>query len=240
MKKLGIIGGMGPLAGAYFYQRVIENTGASRDAGHIPVYLIGDPRIPDRTAHLLGQGDDPLPALRLAALMLEEMGAEIIAVPCNTAHAYLGGLFEAVSVPLLDMPCLTVEKAVSEGASRLGILSTRGTLSARVYHRAAEEFGAEVLTLPPPVSELLEKKIYAQKGGACMTGDVYIPYAEHLIREGAEVVILGCTEISAAFSGACPPYCLDALEILARKSVEYCGALGKGGMNRDVWRAFTG
>ncbi len=240
MKKLGILGGMGPLAGAYFYQRVIENTKATCDAEHIPVFLIGDPTIPDRTAHLLGEGQDPFPALLTAALTLREMGAEVIAMPCNTAHAYLPRLREAVSLPFLDMPYLAVESLAKAGRLRIGVLSTRGTLLSKIYQRAAAEFGGELLVLPPFLSERLERRIYAQKGGVPTAREAYMPYAEHLLDEGADAVILGCTEISAAFSGEMPPFCTDALEVLARTSVAFCGEVGEGVTDYDVRRAFAG
>ena len=223
MKTLGILGGMGPLAGAYFYRRVIENTRADCDGRHLPVFLVGNPAIPDRTAHLLGYGPDPFPSLLEGVLTMVGLGAEVVAIPCNTAHAYLERLSERIPVPILDMPGLAARAAARRGRGPIGLLSTRGTLSARVYHRAADEEGIGLLCLPSGEAERLEARIYAQKGGAPTAGNAYMPYVEELLTAGAEAVILGCTEISAAFAGSAPASCIDALEVLAQESVRLCG-----------------
>ncbi len=239
MKTLGILGGMGPLAGAYFYRRVVEATAAEGDSLHIPTLLWSDPAIPDRTAHLLGRGESPLPALERGIAMLRTMGAEVIAIPCNTAHAYLGHLAEEMCIP--DMPTLAVGRAVACGARRLGLLSTRGTLRSGVYARAAASAGLPLATLSPDAAEMLERCIYRQKAGEAVGREEYLAYAERLLCSGADAVILGCTELSVAFGGECPPGTVDALEALARGTVLLCGArLREEVSSRDVWRAAVG
>ncbi len=241
MKTLGILGGMGPLAGAYFYRRVIESTFADSDSAHLPVLLFGDPRIPDRTAHLFGRGENPLPALLAGISSLALQGAEVIAIPCNTAHAYLSELRTGSCVPILDMPQLTVDRAAEGGVGRIGILSTRGTLLSRIYHRAAEKAEIEVLTLPSHLAERLEDGIYLQKGGKATSGAAYLPYAEQLLASGSDAVVLACTEISAAFQGEAPSYCIDALEVLVGASISFCGGTQKGEVEiSDLRSAFAG
>jgi aspartate racemase len=100
---IGIIGGMGPLATADLYRKIIEVTPAVRDQDHLHVIIDADPTIPDRTAALLGNGPDPLPKLVAAARRLEDAGAGILIMPCNTAHAFLPVLQRAVRIPFIDM-----------------------------------------------------------------------------------------------------------------------------------------
>ena len=89
MKKLGIIGGLGPMATAYFLERVTQMCDAKKDQEHIQIVLISNPAIPDRTKFLLGESNNsPLPLIIKSAEQLRTMGAEVIAIPCITAHCY--------------------------------------------------------------------------------------------------------------------------------------------------------
>ena len=136
MKRLGILGGMGPLAGAYFYLRLAAITDAEGDSGHPSVLLVSDNGIPDRTAHLVGEGPSPVAALLRSLALLEAWGADVIAIPCNTAHAYLPEIQGAINARILDMPTLAVEQAASLGAASIGVLSTSGCRRAAVYEIA--------------------------------------------------------------------------------------------------------
>ncbi len=224
MKRLGILGGMGPVAGAYFYQRLTAITDASGDALHPSVVLLSDPTVPDRTAHLMGEGPSPLPGLARALAFLEAGGAEVVAIPCNTAHAYLPSLAKMSRAELLDMPDLAVLSAASLGASSVGILSTLGCRLAAVYEIACRRRGIVCHTLPTAEGEAVNRLIYRQKGGEAVGADAYLPYVSLLQAQGAELVILACTEISLAFAGHATRGTLDALEILARRAVTACGA----------------
>lgn len=224
MKRLGILGGMGPLAGAYFYLRLTAITDATGDALHPSVLLVGDPSIPDRTAHLLGQGPSPLSSLARAMALLEAGGAEVVAIPCNTAHAYLPALSTMTSAAILDMPALAVEHAASLGAASVGILSTLGCRRSAVYETACRRRDVTCHTLDDAAAGAVNTLIYRQKSGEAVTAHDYLPYVDRLRAMGADTVILACTEISLAFGGEKAPGLLDALEILARRAVIACGA----------------
>jgi aspartate racemase len=239
MKTIGILGGMGPLAGAYFYRRVVESTAAEGDSFHIPTLLWSDPEIPDRTACLLGDGESPLPALERGVGMLRTMGAEVIAVPCNTAFAYLSQIAETVTIP--DMPRLAARRAALGGARCIGILSTRGTLRAGIYERAAASAGLSLVSLPSDAAVLLDGLIYRQKSGERIGCEEYLGFADLLRGAGADAVILGCTELSVAFSGASPSGVVDALEALVNEVVSLCGApLREEVTALDIRRALAG
>lgn len=221
MEKLGILGGMGPMAGAYFYTRVIANTASSDDRGHIPVILLGDPRIPDRTSSILRGDDAAKKALLKGIGFLERSGADLIAIPCNTAHAFLEELCAFTRLPILDMPRLCCAHAASVGHKRIGVLSTRGCRAAGVYERAAEQFSASTVSLSGGHALALEQLIYRQKAGEAITRGDYLPYADMLFSKGADCVVLACTEISCAFGGEISKTQIDALEILAKTAVSF-------------------
>ena len=224
MKKLGILGGMGPMAGAYFYRRIIENTGAKNDAEHIPVVLLGDASIPDRTESILCSDNGARAALLRGVDFLCRSGVDAIAVPCNTAHAYLGDMRACSRAPILDMPRLCVSYAAALGNRRLGVLCTRGCHVAGVYESAAAELAVDVVPLVPRHVTEVERLIYRQKAGERVTRDMYLPYIEKMYEDGADCVLLACTEISCVFDGAVSEGLVDALEILAKTTV----ALFKG------------
>ena len=239
MRTLGILGGMGPMAGAYFYGRVIANTDSAGDSEHLPVILFADPRVPDRSSHLVSGGADPLPWLASGVMTLRKAGAEVVAIPCNTAHAYLSRM----SVPhglVADMPRLALAALQARGARKIGLLSTRGTVASGVYRIAAEEVDIGLLTLPWESNTSLEGLIYRQKAGETVLADEYLPYIRWLLDVGADAVVLGCTEISVAFSGNASSLIVDALEVLAREVIVLCGGRLKKeerGAQNDVWRA---
>lgn len=82
------MGGFGPLAGAHFYRRLIELTDAHSDEQHLPLLLLSDPAVPSRLQHLAGEGPSPLPKLLEMARRLVAAGADLIAIPSATVHAY--------------------------------------------------------------------------------------------------------------------------------------------------------
>lgn len=226
---------MGPLAGAYFYSQVIERTDAHADREHIPVILYGDPRIPDRTAHLLEAGDSPLPYLVRATRALCSLGAEVIAIPCNTAHAYLPAIKSEIGedADLLDMPRLAVRRAARRGVGRLGILATLGLLRSGIYKAAAEEHGITLVTLPKEDSVRINEMIYQRKAGKIFDPSDLEGYENRLFSLGADEVLLACTELSELVRDRER----DALDALACEAVLKCGGRLRGGERFEVLRA---
>lgn len=119
-RVLGVLGGMGPLATARFYDAVVRATPAGHDQGHIPTVIWSDPRIPDRTAAILAGGPSPVPAMVDGARKLETAGAETLAIPCNTAHAFLPELRASTRLVWIDMVGETLDLVARSGAERSG------------------------------------------------------------------------------------------------------------------------
>ncbi|MFJ9776918.1 aspartate/glutamate racemase family protein [Kitasatospora sp. NPDC101157] len=194
---LGILGGMGPLATADFYRRLVERTPAGADQEHLPVLMWADPRVPDRTAALLGEGPSPVPALVEGARWLRRAGASCIAVPCNTAHAYLGQVSRAVGVEVLDMVEAAVGSAVLR-VKRVGVLATCGTRTAGLYERAGERLGVAVVQVPLEVQqECVDPAIgIVKSGGRLAEAEELIAEAATVLKkQGAQAAIAACTEI---------------------------------------------
>jgi len=87
-KIIGILGGMGPEATIDLFYKIIKFTPAKKDQDHLRIIIDNNPKIPDRTAAILGKGEDPIPALRETAKNLEKAGADFIIIPCNNYWLY--------------------------------------------------------------------------------------------------------------------------------------------------------
>jgi aspartate racemase len=198
-KVLGVLGGMGPLASAQFMLRLTLLTPAGRDQDHIPAVLWSDPRVPDRTAARLSDGEDPLPWLNRGIAGLRAAGAGAIAMPCNTAHGWYEEMRAATDLPILHIVDAAAEDLARQGirSGRVGVMGTAGTLAMRLYQPRLEALGYEVIVPEPAEMEALVSPGIALVKANKVT-DAYPPLAEaagKLRARGAAAVVLGCTEI---------------------------------------------
>lgn len=223
-RTIGILGGMGPLATADFYRKIILATPARCDQEHLRVVIEGDPSVPDRSAFLQGTGPDPLPALTRGAQRLVVAGADFIAIPCNTAHAFLPALREVVALPFLDIVTETAARVRRDypAVRRVGILATESTISTGLYHAALREQGLEPLQPDAAGQALVSAAIAAVKGndtGPAATEPLLIA-GRGLIAQGAEVLLAACTELPIVLlPGMLPVPLLDPTTILAEAAV---------------------
>lgn len=198
-KIVGILGGMGPAATVDLFQRIVDATPARRDQDHLHILIDNDPSVPDRTAAILAGGPSPLPVMQAGLQRLVQMGAQLIAIPCNTAHHYWPTLQAGVDVPVLNMIQETAAwiRARLPQVERVGILATSGTLAVELYQRALEGEGLTPLTPTPGELETIMAAIYQVKAGR-LTGEpqaLLRQAGQALVERGAQALILGCTEI---------------------------------------------
>ena len=201
-KAIGILGGMGPLATADLFQKITLLTEAETDRDHIRVYIDSNANIPDRTAAILSNGPDPVPEMASALRNLEACGADCVIMPCNTAHNFYDAVASSVSIPVLHMIAITRDALKSRGVKCAGLLATDGTVQTGIYQRTFEGSGVELIT--PDNTEdqsAVMDIIYNGVKAGDLTHDVtaFRAACEHLLARGAEVLILGCTELPPAF-----------------------------------------
>jgi len=200
--KIGVLGGVGPAATADFMSKIVNTTQAAKDQDHIKVIVEQNPQIPDRTDNLVGDGPDPTLALYATAKKLERGGADIIAIPCNTAHAYVDRLQRHLDIPIVNMLTETVDHIakISPAVRTVGILATSGTIASRLYQDALRAAG--ILAVIPNKSEQdrVMDAIYGPLG--VKAGHTSGLCAEHITAvvqsfkaQSAEAIILGCTEL---------------------------------------------
>lgn len=218
--SIGILGGMGPEATLELFRKIIELTPADKDQDHLRVIIDSNPAVPDRTAAILHRGESPLPSLQKTAQILEGAGADLITIPCNSAHYYLASIREAVKIPVLDM----IEETASRiREQRVGLLATDGTLSAGLYQKACTNRGIELLEPQKSNQKVVMQVIYRIKAGekGISLEQAITQVIENLKRRGAEAVIAGCTELSLILDeGDLDTPLYDALSILAQVAVQ--------------------
>lgn len=227
MKILGVVGGLGPMATAYFYELVTNMTDAQTDQQHLDMMIHSIPSTPDRTAFLLGKSkESPVPPVLDSCKKLQAMGAQLIAVPCVTMSCFISELRKEINIPLIDMVEETAVYLKSEGIKAAGIMATDGTLGFGRFQKALEKEGIVPVTPDDDAQKLIMHIIYQNvKAGRPVESELFEKAAASLFEKGAECVILGCTELSVVkrcgLAGKCA---VDAMEILAKRSVELCGA----------------
>jgi len=219
---LGVIGGMGPLATADFFGKLIVATGAGRDEDNIPALIHSVPQLPSRPAAILRGGESPLPALRVARDRLLAAGATMLAMPCNTAHYWYDDLVADVPTPFPHIAD-AVAAELPPQAQRVGIIATAATLAARIYEGRLYG-GIEWLS---PEAELYEAAVQpaidAVKRNASVDGGRLVaPVVEALLERGASCVVLACTEVPVALdaiASSLRAHTLDSTAALARACV---------------------
>lgn len=216
---LGVLGGMGPAATLDFLAKLQAYTPAERDQDHIRVLVDINPQVPDRNDPIAKPG----PVLAEMAGALQGAGAEVLAIACNTAHAYADLISRASGLPLVDMIGVAAAAVRDTGARRAGVLGTRQALKLYREYLAAQGLG--MVSLPPARQEEFMALLYRIKGGD-LGEEVragMADLAQHLIADGAEAVIAGCTEVPLVLDADdLPRPLLDAGDLLARRCVAVC------------------
>ena len=226
-KTLGIIGGMGPAATCDLMEKIIALTAAGRDQDHIHVIADVNTNIPDRTAAILRGGPDPAPEMIGSAKRLRAAGAEMLLLPCNTAHYFYDRVAASVDIPLLHMPRLTAAVLRDAGIKRAAVLATDGTVKSGVYGDALAAAGVEAVYPAPEHQALVMRLIYdGVKGRRIPLSDIPAGDILAALRErGAEKFLLACTELPIAFRAlGLSQDCLDPTRVLAFEAVRAAGA----------------
>lgn len=226
MKKLGIIGGLGPMATTYFLYLLTQMSRAESDQEHMEILMHSKPAIPDRTRYILGLSQDN-PAIQMIEIgrELKGMGAELLAIPCITAHYFHGELEKDIGLKVLHAVQETAEYLKQAGVDKVGILATDGTVKSGLFDRVLSQYGIATVNPGEESQQMVMDLIYRQiKSGEKGNIDEFIQVGEALSAAGAQVNLLGCTELSLLKRDyKLPGGYLDVLEVLAKCAVQECG-----------------
>jgi aspartate racemase len=220
-RVVGIIGGMGPEATLDLMRRVLAKTPAQDDQDHIHLLVESNPKIPSRIAHLIdGTGADPTPELIRIAVNLQRAGAEALAIPCNTAHAYAHSIRRAISIPLLDMVQLTVDQiASSRRVARVGLLASSAVLATELYAKAFASQGIAVVH-PPRQDEVMSLIKAVKRGETGSNVQAALARTAADLADQADVLLIGCSELSVIAARITTPF-VDSLDVQAQAIVNF-------------------
>ncbi len=228
-KILGVIGGMGPLATQEFYKMLITKNPVNKDQEHINIIILNHSTIPDRTDMIKSGRSDKLSEILIEdAKLLESMGADVIAVPCNTSHVVLPELSQAINIPVINM----VEEAArriherneNEKDSKVAILATDGTIATGLYQNALEKRGIPSYNLSDAGQRIIMSIIYdGIKAGGEIDLNLFAQVEREIKENGCSLALMACTELSCFKQiYMLPEFYLDAMEILAEESIARC------------------
>ena len=226
MATLGVIGGLGPMATAYFMELVTSMTDAITDQEHLRMLIYSVPDTPDRTDYILGRSKkDPLPCLIDAGLTLKEAGADVIAIPCITAHYFHGNIEKNVGVKTLNAVSDSAELLKNRGIAKVGIMATEGTVKSGIFLRELEKKGIAAIVPDDNGQRAVTSLIFDNvKKGIAPDMDAFFRVKKELIDKGAEMILLGCTELSVIKKNYdVGDHVLDVMEVLAASAIEACG-----------------
>lgn len=223
IQKLGVVGGLGPLASVRFIELLRRKENVERDQDYIPLVISSIPYTPDRTAYLLNQEmPNPYPCIRDACFELKQMGASSIVIPCVTAHYFEKEIVSEVGIPILSMPRLVSERLKKDNINKVGLLATTGTINTVFFQSLLANDGIGVV-LPSEIEQsivmhVIYDEIKVQKKANI---EAIREVAKNLLIEGAEVILLGCTELSLISDDLCKDgVYLDVLDVLAEECVK--------------------
>jgi len=230
-KIIGVLGGMGPEATLQFFRLLLSLTPAAKDQDHLRIIIDNNPKVPDRTAAILGRGPSPVPALVQSAELLQRAGADFIVIPCVSAHFFLEELRRQISLPVLsifDAVAEAIEQEQPE-VETVGLMATAGTVQGGLFQARLKASRIETLVPEEASQARIMAAIYDIKNSrparsrARISADLTVA-AGRLIGRGAQAIIAGCTEIPLALSQekVSVPY-LDSLRLLARAAVRAAG-----------------
>lgn len=227
MKTLGVIGGLGPIATAYFYELLIKMADTIRDQEHIETIIYSKPSIPDRTDYIMGRSmENPVVPMIEIGNRLVSMGADFIAIPCITAHYFHERLSREIKAPIIHLIKEIVKYLKINGVNTVGIMATEGTIYSGLFQK--ELMAEDIMPILPSkhhqnyVTELIYKDI---KSSGPPHMEKFYGVAEELKLQGAQVIILGCTELSLIKRDyAIGPDFIDAMEVLSLCALSMSGA----------------
>jgi aspartate racemase len=238
MRRVGILGGMGPEATVLLMQKIIAATPARDDADHLPLIVDQNPQVPSRIRHLIeGAGEDPGPVLAAMARRLQVAGAEALAMPCNTAHHYAGAIRAAVALPLIDMVALSVAHAarLAGRGGTVGILASPAVRRIGLFDAAFAAAGLTPAYARDEDATLATIRLIKAEGATAGARAALAAASAELLGRGAQVQLIACTEFSLIADAADPEAnAVDTLDLLAAGIIAYATSSGPDANKADL------
>ena len=223
MYKLGVIGGMGPLATVSFYERVVLNTVAKCDNEHIDMVVLSHASMPDRTKCIIeNKGGEFLEVIKKDFKILEDIGVEAVAIPCNTSHYFFNEFKKFTGLRIINMIEETILEVKKRGIEKVAVFGTLGTLNSKVYEKYANQHGILVKEVSSEDKQVVMDIIYDIKETNALDGRRFVDILSRYC-DDETVGIIACTELSLLDIPE-DINTIDALNVLVKRSIELSGA----------------
>ena len=223
MYKLGVIGGMGPLATVNFYERVVLNTEAKCDNEHIDMIVLNHSTMPDRTKCIIeNRKAEFLESIKKDFAILENIGVEAVAIPCNTSHYFYDEFKKLTDLKIINMIEETILEVKKSGVKKISVFGTLGTLNSKVYEKYAEEYELEVKEVSEADKQAVMDIIYNIKETNNLDNKQFTDILNRYC-DDETVGIIACTELSLLDIPE-DINTVDALNVLVKRSIELSGA----------------
>ena len=216
---IGILGGMGPLATADFFTKLIRNMNKKTDQEYNRIIVDSNSQIPDRVSAILEGTTDPTNELLNSAITLQNAGAEIIAVPCHTVYPFIEKMRDKVKIPIMDMVSTVIEEVVNQKLTKIGILQSKGLHNLNLYSNLFLEQSIKTIELTEEennkYTELVRLRIKENLIDNTTFG--YLDSAiDILVKRGAIKIALCCSELPLALKEP-RKNVIDSNDIFAKK-----------------------
>lgn len=224
-KVIGIIGGLGPEATLELFRLILIHTPAKVDQDHIHIFIDNNTDIPDPNDAVMVPGTpDSAPQLCHSAQILEQSGADLLILPCNTAHIFLDPIQKAVKIPILSIVDAAIQELIQEKPDIhcVGLLASPAVVHKRLYAQPLAKRNISTLDLIEEERTLLHEVIFSIKAGIKdeQVKNRLKQLANRLIQDGAEAIILACTELPLVLHpGDLPVPMINTTEALAKSAV---------------------
>ena len=202
-KFFTVLGGMGTLATESYMRILDQRTPTNRDQDYLDYIVVNHATVPDRTEWILDhQKQSPVSFLVEDVQQQSLLKPEFFVLICNTAHYFYKDLQAVTEIPILNMLEETVKaiKTIRPDAKKVGLLATPGTIESGIYDHYIQEAGYQEIKPTAEILAATEDLIYHNiKEAGHSDGAKYHELVRKMIEEqGADVIILGCTELSYA------------------------------------------
>ncbi len=228
-KRLGIIGGMGSVAAAYFFDRLVELTPAETDQQYVDTVMHNNTRIPDRTDGIIGDGASPLPELEQSVAALNQIGADYLVLACITSHYFVEDLQKKSRAVIVNAVAETAAHCDRLGLRKVGVIASTGAIKLELFQNQLQKFGIEAIIHNDSAQKtFFTEPIYETWGikTGHTTGrpkELINQGAGALIEAGAEAIIAGCSELPLVMEDReLPVPLIDSIDVLLGVAIERC------------------
>jgi aspartate racemase len=226
-KTIGVLGGMGPEASANLYMEIIKYSqhqyNAVQDTDYPPIIIYSLPLLGfDET----GIVDEKLVEKQLidGVKKLESAGCDLIIIGCNTVHVLYEKMQAAVKIPIFNIVEETKKKVKGFDYKKVGLFASESTTKSGLYQNNFKRSGIEVISPNNNQQKMLNLVIEHVMGGNQKDDDVIIlkDVARDYIKQGAEAIVMGCTEIPLAINQTHTDIKLfNTIEIIVQSAVDF-------------------